>query len=108
MAWSWATEYGDPEKDSEFLDRISPLNHVDKIQAPLLVIQGANDPRVPKSEADQIVDNLKRRGRPVDYLVFEDEGHGVAKLPNRIKAYTAVADFLDAHMKKGSTPAGGR
>lgn len=102
-----ATEYGDPEKDSEFLDRISPLNHVDKIQAPLLVIQGANDPRVPKSEADQIVDSLKRRGRPVDYIVFEDEGHGVAKLANRIKAYTAVADFLDAHMKKGSAAVGG-
>ncbi|HKY33457.1 MAG TPA: prolyl oligopeptidase family serine peptidase [Candidatus Polarisedimenticolia bacterium] len=70
----------------------------DRIAAPLIVVQGANDPRVPRSEAEQIVASLRRRGRPVEYLLFEDEGHGVVKLPNRIKAYGAIAEFLDRHL----------
>jgi dipeptidyl aminopeptidase/acylaminoacyl peptidase len=94
-----ASEYGDPVKDAEFLDSISPLNFVDRITAPLFVVQGANDPRVPRTEAEQIVESLKRRGRPVEYMVFDDEGHGVVKLANRIKAYGAIADFLDQHLK---------
>ncbi|MGH9866976.1 MAG: alpha/beta fold hydrolase [Candidatus Polarisedimenticolia bacterium] len=93
-----ASEYGDPVEDAAFLDSISPLLAADRIAAPLFVVQGANDPRVPRSEAEQIVANLKGRGRPVDYLLFDDEGHGVAKLPNRIKAYGAIADFLDKHL----------
>jgi len=97
-----ASEYGDPVADSEFLDSISPLNHVERIRAPLFVIQGANDPRVPKSEADQMVGSLRQRNHPVEYLVFDDEGHGVAKLGNRIKAYTAVAEFLDRHLASSS------
>jgi dipeptidyl aminopeptidase/acylaminoacyl peptidase len=88
-------EYGDPEKDLEFLKEISPLTHVDRIVAPLVVIQGANDPRVPRSEAEQIVAAVKGRGGSVDYILFEDEGHGVAKIPNQIKAYTRIGDFLD-------------
>lgn len=98
------SEYGDPQTDGEFLDTISPLNFVDRIRAPLMVIQGANDPRVPKTEAEQMVESLRRRGSPVEYLLFDDEGHGVVKLPNRIRAYTAVADFLDRHLRGG--PAG--
>ncbi|HET6372878.1 MAG TPA: S9 family peptidase, partial [Candidatus Polarisedimenticolia bacterium] len=94
-----ATEYGDPVTDAEFLDSISPLGFADRITAPLFVIQGANDPRVPRSEAEQIVENLKGRGRPVEYLLFPDEGHGLDKLPNRVKAYSAIADFLDQHLK---------
>jgi dipeptidyl aminopeptidase/acylaminoacyl peptidase len=92
-------EYGDPEKDSELLEKISPLNHVDKIRAPLIVIQGANDPRVPQSEAEQIVQAIKERTGAVEYLLFLDEGHGIAKLPNRIRAYTAIAEFLDKYLK---------
>jgi len=88
-------EYGDPEKDFDFLQEISPINHVDKINAPLMVIHGENDPRVPKSEADQIVEAIRTRNGVVEYLLFDDEGHGIAKLENRIKAYTAIADFLD-------------
>ncbi len=88
-------EYGDPAKDLEFLKAISPLTHVDRIVAPLIVIQGANDPRVPRSEAEQIVAAVKARGGTVDYLLFEDEGHGVSKIPNQIKAYTRIGDFLD-------------
>ncbi len=92
-------EYGSLANDREFLKTVSPINHVDKIQAPLMVIQGANDPRVPKSEADQIVATLKDRSHPVEYVLFADEGHGVAKLPNRIKSFTATADFLDKYVK---------
>jgi dipeptidyl aminopeptidase/acylaminoacyl peptidase len=91
-------EYGDPEKDADFLREISPINHVDKIKAPLLVIQGANDPRVPKSEAGQIVEAIRERNGIVEYLLFDDEGHGLAKLENRITAYTAIADFLDKYL----------
>jgi dipeptidyl aminopeptidase/acylaminoacyl peptidase len=88
-------EYGDPEADGDFLRAISPINHVDAIRAPLLVIHGANDPRVPVSEAEQLVSALRARGQPVDYLRFEDEGHGITKLENKIAAYEAVARFLD-------------
>jgi len=87
-------EYGDPVKDREFLERISPINHAHAIRSPLMVIHGANDPRVPVGEAEQIVAALRERNVPVEYLRFEDEGHGIVKLPNRIKAYTAIAEFL--------------
>lgn len=87
-------EYGDPEKHRELFKRISPIHNVDKIQAPLLVIHGANDPRVPVQEAEQIVGRLKELGRHVEYLRFEDEGHGIAKIPNRTRAYTTISDFL--------------
>jgi dipeptidyl aminopeptidase/acylaminoacyl peptidase len=93
-----AVEYGDPETDADFLREISPINHVDKIRAPLMVIHGANDPRVPINEAEQIVAALRERERPVEYLRFEDEGHGVLKLENRVTAYTAVGEFLDRHL----------
>jgi dipeptidyl aminopeptidase/acylaminoacyl peptidase len=99
------SEYGDPEKDADFLREISPINHIDKIKAPLLVIQGANDPRVPKSEADQIVEAIRKRNGIVEYLLFDDEGHGLAKLENRITAYTTIADFLDKYLKTGGKKA---
>jgi dipeptidyl aminopeptidase/acylaminoacyl peptidase len=88
-------EYGSLERDRDLFKRISPIHHVEKIQAPLLVIHGANDPRVPIGEAEQILERLKRLGRHVEFLRFEDEGHGIAKIPNRIKAYTAIGDFLE-------------
>jgi len=90
-----AAEYGDPEQDRELLRDLSPIHAVDRIQAPLFVVQGANDPRVPQVESDQMVERLRARNHPVDYLLFPDEGHGIVKLGNRIKTYTAVADFLD-------------
>ncbi|GIW08817.1 MAG: peptidase S9 [Dehalococcoidia bacterium] len=88
-------EYGDPVADRDFLSSISPINHVDAIRAPLLVLHGANDPRVPVGEAEQIVAALRARGHPVEYLRFEDEGHGIAKLENKVVAYQAVVDFLN-------------
>ncbi len=89
------SEYGNLEDDREFLEAISPINHVDRITAPLLVIHGANDPRVPVGEAEQIVESLRARGREVGYLRYEDEGHGLVKLPNRMHAAEATAAFLD-------------
>jgi dipeptidyl aminopeptidase/acylaminoacyl peptidase len=89
-------EYGD-EREPEmraFLDRIAPLNNASKIRKPLFVIQGANDPRVPKSESDQIVETLKRSGTPVWYLVAKDEGHGFRKKPNVDFQIQAVAAFM--------------
>lgn len=88
-------EYGSLENDRELLERISPFNSVEKIQAPLFVIHGANDPRVPLSEAEQVVSKLKELGREVELLVYHDEGHGLAKLKNRLDAYPKVVSFLD-------------
>jgi dipeptidyl aminopeptidase/acylaminoacyl peptidase len=92
-------EYGDPDRDSVFLKKISPLFSVSQIKAPLMVIQGANDPRVPQSEADQIVAAIKAKNGVVEYQLFPDEGHGLAKLKNRITGYTKVVDFLDKYVK---------
>ena len=93
------SEYGYLDKDLDFMKSISPIYMVDKITAPLMVIQGANDPRVPQIEADQIAEKVKAKGGVVEYLLFPDEGHGLAKIPNQIKAYTAAADFLDKYVK---------
>jgi len=92
-------EYGNLREHKEFLEKISPINHVDKIKCPMLVIHGANDPRVPIGEAEQIVAALKRREVPVEYLRYEDEGHGLAKLKNRLDAYPKMAAFLDRYLK---------
>jgi len=91
-------EYGSLADDRAFLESISPIHHVDKIRAPLIVILGANDPRVPVGEAEQIVEALRARGVPVEYLRYEDEGHGLVKLKNRLDAYPKMADFLDRHL----------
>jgi dipeptidyl aminopeptidase/acylaminoacyl peptidase len=92
-------EYGSLARDRAFLERIAPINHIDQITAPLIVVHGANDPRVPLSEAQQLVDALGRRGVPVEFLVFDDEGHGVVKLKNKQVAYPAIVAFLDRHLR---------
>ncbi len=94
-------EMGDPKADSARLHRISPLFNADKIKAPLMVLQGANDPRVLKVESDEIVAAAKKNGVPVEYVVFEDEGHGFVKKENEIEGYTAVLGFLDRYLKGG-------
>lgn len=93
-------EYGNLEQDRAFLEQISPIHHVDRITSPLFVVHGANDPRVPVGEAEQIVSALRARNVPVEYLRFEDEGHGLVKRPNRLVAYTAIGNFLDRHLGK--------
>jgi len=90
-------EYGSLDEDREFLESISPVNNADQIRAPLLVLHGANDPRVPVGEADRIVEQA-REHVPVEQLVFEDEGHGFSKRENQIEAYSTVVDFLDEHV----------
>ena len=99
-------ELGDPNgPDSVRLYRISPLFHADEIRKPLLVLQGANDPRVLKIESDQIVDAVRRRGGVAEYVVFPDEGHGFIKKENNIRAYRTALEFLDKYVKQpGSTP----
>jgi dipeptidyl aminopeptidase/acylaminoacyl peptidase len=92
-------EYGNLRDHREFLEKISPIHHVDRIRCPMMVIHGANDPRVPIGEAEQIVAALKRRGIPVQYLRYEDEGHGLAKLKNRLDAYPKMVAFLDEYLK---------
>ncbi|MCY7347824.1 MAG: S9 family peptidase [Pyrinomonadaceae bacterium] len=92
-------EYGMLDKDIEFLRRISPIAKVDKIKTPLFVIHGKNDPRVPYTEAEQIVKVLKDKGAIVEYKLYDDEGHGISKLKNRLDLYPRVADFLDKYMK---------
>ncbi len=101
------TEIGDPRKDGERLRRISPLFNASKILAPLMVLQGANDPRVLQVESDEIVAAARKNGVPVEYIVFPDEGHGFVKKDNEIRGYTAVLEFLDKHLK-GGAPAAAR
>jgi dipeptidyl aminopeptidase/acylaminoacyl peptidase len=103
-------EYGD-ERVPEVLavqERISPLNHVDKLRAPLLVIQGKNDPRVPQSEAEQIVKAVREKGKEVWYLLALDEGHGFQKKENRDTMTAAVALFLERQLLGGGAEAGSR
>lgn len=92
-------EMGNPETDEEYLRKISPLFHAEKIRKPLIVLQGANDPRVLKVESDEIVEAVKENGVPVEYVVFPDEGHGFAKKHNRITGYKAILEFVDEHLK---------
>jgi dipeptidyl aminopeptidase/acylaminoacyl peptidase len=92
-------EYGRLDKDIDFLRRISPMRKIDQIKTPLFVIHGKNDPRVPYTEAEQMVEALKKRNAVVEYKLYDDEGHGISKLKNRLDLYPRVADFLDKYMK---------
>ncbi|MEB3779127.1 MAG: S9 family peptidase [Desulfurococcales archaeon] len=87
-------EYGDPDKHADIMLKMSPISHVYKIRAPLMVIHGAKDPRVPVSEADQLVNALKNRGVEVEYIRLEDEGHGISKIENRVKVYSRALLFI--------------
>src|ERR1700686_3278868 len=89
---------GDPEKNKSLYEDRSPINFVDKIKAPLYLLAGGHDPRCPKTEAQQVVDAIKKRGGVVEYKVYENEGHGFSKVENQIDAYNRVADFLKAHV----------
>ena len=93
-------EMGDPVKDSIALYNKSPLFHADQVKNPVMVLQGANDPRVLQVESDEIVAALKENDVPVEYIVFEDEGHGFIKKENEIKAYRQIREFLDKYLKE--------
>lgn len=94
-------EIGDPATQMEHLRATSPLFHADKIRRPLIVLQGANDPRVIKPESDEIVEAVKKNNVPVEYVIFDNEGHGFTKKANEIRANKAVLEFLDKHLKNG-------
>lgn len=93
-------EMGDPATDAERHRAISPLFHAERITKPLLVVQGANDPRVLQVESDELVAAVRANGVPVEYLLFPDEGHGFRKKANRIAAQEAYLDFLERHVRR--------
>jgi dipeptidyl aminopeptidase/acylaminoacyl peptidase len=93
-------EMGDPATDGERHRAISPLFHASNIRRPLLVVQGANDPRVLQVESDELVAAARRNGTPVEYVVFPDEGHGFLRKENRIRASEAYVAFLDQHLRR--------
>lgn len=94
-------EMGDPNtEDSIRLRRISPLFHAENVTKPLMVLQGATDPRVLQVESDEIVENVRKNNVPVEYVLFEDEGHGFVKKENQIKAYESILEFLDTYLKE--------
>lgn len=96
-------EMGDPTTaDSVRLYNISPLFHASNVKNPVMVLQGANDPRVLQVESDEIVEAIKKNGVPVEYVIFPDEGHGFVKKENEIKGYRAVLNFLDKYLKEES------
>ncbi|MEG3790408.1 alpha/beta fold hydrolase [Lysobacter sp. CCNWLW3] len=97
-------EIGDPATQRDFLIATSPLFHADKINKPLMVLQGANDPRVIKPESDEIVAAVRKNGVPVEYVVFDDEGHGFSKKKNQIEGYGKVLSFLDTYLKGDGAP----
>ena len=91
-------EYGSLADDRELLESISPIHDIDRIEAPLFVLHGENDPRVPVGEAEQVAEAAETAGVPVRTLFFDDEGHGISKRANRIEAYSAIVAFLDDHV----------
>ncbi len=94
-------ELGDPySADSVRLKQISPLFHTDNVTKPLIVLQGSQDPRVLQAESDEIVAGVRKNGVPVEYVLFEDEGHGFVKKENQIEAYSKILEFLNVHLKK--------
>jgi dipeptidyl aminopeptidase/acylaminoacyl peptidase len=100
----FAVRVGDVDKEEEFLKSRSPLFKVDQIKIPLLIAQGANDPRVKQAESEQIVDAMRKAGKPVEYMLFSDEGHGFARPENRIKFYAAAEQFLAKHLGGRAEP----
>jgi dipeptidyl aminopeptidase/acylaminoacyl peptidase len=90
---------GNPYEDVEYIRSISPLFHANRINKPVIVLQGANDPRVLQVESDDMVEELRKNNIPVEYVVFPDEGHGFSKKENRIRGYQAILEFVNNHLK---------
>lgn len=103
MAEISTKEYGDPKTEAEMLRNLSPIHKIDKVISPTIVLHGANDTNVPVIEAEQVVDNLKKRGIPVEYILFPDEGHGFRKTPNRIRSAVAIVKWFDQYLKESPT-----
>lgn len=93
-------EYGDPDTEGDLLDSLSPIFKIDRVTAPTLVLHGANDTNVPVVEAEQVVEGLKRRGVPVEYILFPDEGHGFQKEANRIQAAVSIVKWFVQYLRR--------
>src|SRR5881396_2298302 len=89
---------GDPEKNKDLFRDRSPIFFIDQVKAPLLLLAGGNDPRCPKSETLQVVDAIKKRGGVAEYKIYENEGHGFARVENQIDAYQRAANFIKSHV----------
>jgi dipeptidyl aminopeptidase/acylaminoacyl peptidase len=89
---------GDPVKNKALYEDRSPINFIDNVKAPLFLLAGGHDPRCPKEETQQVVDSIAKRGGTVEYKIYENEGHGFARVENQIDAYSRVASFLKAHV----------
>ncbi len=96
---------GNPDTEADYLWQRSPLSRADQIRIPVFVVQGANDPRVPVAEAEQLIAALRDNGVPHEYLLFDDEGHGLAKPDNRLRYYGAAEQFLATHLDGSAEPA---
>jgi dipeptidyl aminopeptidase/acylaminoacyl peptidase len=92
---------GHPERDRDELIARSPRTYLGDLACPMLVIQGANDPRVTKADSDDLVADLRAKGKHIDYLVFEDEGHDVTKAVNKVRCYESIANFMAAQLQPG-------
>jgi dipeptidyl aminopeptidase/acylaminoacyl peptidase len=103
MAAISTIEYGDPKTQADLLRSLSPLGKLDRIKTPLMVQHGANDTNVPVVEAEQVVNSLKQRGVPVEYILFPDEGHGWRKIPNRVRSTVALVEFFSKHLRADTT-----
>jgi dipeptidyl aminopeptidase/acylaminoacyl peptidase len=91
-------EYGNPETEAEMLRKLSPIHRIDRVKSPTIVLHGANDTNVPVIEAEQVVESLKKRNVPVEYVLFPDEGHGWRKTPNRIRSAVSIVRFFETHL----------
>ena len=98
MAEISKVEYGDPETEAEMLKALSPINKVDAVKTPTIVLHGANDTNVPVVEAEQVVDNLKERNIPVEYVLFPDEGHGWRKTKNKVTSTESIVNWFKKYL----------
>jgi len=104
MAAISTIEYGDPVTQKDLLRELSPIHAIDRVKAPTIVLHGANDTNVPVVEAEQVVDSLKKRNVPVEYVLFPDEGHGFVRLENRIRSSVEIVRWFETHL--AAAPAG--
>jgi dipeptidyl aminopeptidase/acylaminoacyl peptidase len=100
MAAISTVEYGDPATQGEMLRGLSPIHRLDRIRTPLIILHGANDTNVPVVEAEQIVQNLRSRQIPVEYILFPDEGHGWRQLPNRVRSTVSIVNFFNERLNR--------
>ena len=99
MAAISKVEYGNPDTEADMLYRLSPIHRVDRVTAPTIVLHGANDTNVPVVEAEQVVESLKKRSVPVEYVLFPDEGHGFRKIPNQIRSAVSITSWFVKYLK---------